>query len=61
MPRGACTFKQRDLVAALKAAKQSGAEVARVEIDRAGRIVVVMGKPAEPPADNGDKNPWDAT
>jgi hypothetical protein len=56
MARGECTFRQRDVTAALKAAKDAGAEVERVEIDKAGKIVVIMGKP------NGNQgtNEWDA-
>jgi len=46
MARGDCTFRQRDLKAALKAAEQSGAKVARVEVRPDGTIVVIMGEPA---------------
>lgn len=46
MARGACTFKQSDITKALKAAKDAGIPVARYEIDRDGRIVVLIGKPA---------------
>jgi len=57
MPRKACTFKQSDVTRALKAARKAGADVARVEIDRQGKIVIVMGKPSE--ASEVDANPWD--
>jgi hypothetical protein len=40
--RGPSTFKQSDLVRALRAARIAGVEVDRVEIDKSGRIVVVM-------------------
>jgi hypothetical protein len=46
MSRGDCTFRQRDLTAALKAAEKSGAKVARVEVKPDGTIVVVMGEPS---------------
>jgi hypothetical protein len=46
MARGETTFRQRDLKAALKAAEQSGAKVARVEVRRDGTIVVIMGEPS---------------
>ena len=46
MSRGACTFRQRDVAAAIKAARDAGVEVARVEIDRKdGKIIVIAGKP----------------
>ena len=40
MARGPCTFKQRDVTQALKAAVAAGMRVARYEIDRDGTIVV---------------------
>ena len=58
MARGDCTFKQRDLTAALKAAAKSGAAVARVEVRRDGTIVVIMGEPSPatvPDSDMGDE------
>ena len=56
MARGPLTFRQRDVTAAIRAAKAAGEEVLRVEIDRSGRIVVVTarGSAAEPQA-----NEWD--
>ena len=59
MPRGECTFRQRDVTAALKAARDAGAEVARVEIDK-GKIIIVMGKPNEAmPEGQEGANEWD--
>jgi hypothetical protein len=45
MARGPLTFRQRDLVRALKGAKAAGLEISKVEIDKDGKIVVVVGKP----------------
>lgn len=59
MPRGNCTFKQRDVTAAVRAVVAAGVEVARVEIDRNGKIVVLTGKAAEAdPASDFDR--WKA-
>ena len=59
MSRGECTFRQRDVTAALRAARDAGAEVARVEIDK-GKIIIVMGKPNEAmPEGQGGANEWD--
>ena len=60
MARGDCTFRQRDLKAALKAAEQSGAKVARVEVKPDGTIVVVMGEPspATVPVEMGTDDEW---
>jgi hypothetical protein len=43
MGRGPCTFKERDVSRAVKAVRKAGMDVARVEIDRDGKIVVVAG------------------
>ena len=59
MPRGPCTFRQRDLMAAVKAVTKAGCEVARVEVGKDGKIVVVTGKTEAPAA--GDTNEWDAS
>ena len=61
MSRGPTTFRQRDVSAAIKAATAAGATVLRVELDKDGRIVLVLanGKQcnAEPEAAG---NEWDA-
>jgi hypothetical protein len=43
MGRGPCTFKGRDVSRAVKAVQKAGIDVARVEIDKDGKIVVVAG------------------
>jgi hypothetical protein len=48
MARGPLSFRQRDLVRALKGAKAAGLEISRVEIDKDGKIVVIMTKSDEP-------------
>lgn len=58
MSRGPSTFRERDLVRALQGARKAGVEVARVEIGRDGKIVIVAGKPAEA-SGNGEVNEWD--
>lgn len=57
MSRGRCTFKQNDVTKAVKAVVAAGVEVARVELDRDGRIVIIAGKP--PPGDTRGGNEWD--
>lgn len=53
MGRGNSTYKQSDLVKALKAVTQSHAAVARVEIKPDGTIVVVIGDPSPATAPPG--------
>lgn len=43
MARGNCTFRQRDLTAAVRAVAKAGVELARIEIDPNGKIVLVTG------------------
>lgn len=60
MARGPCTFKQRDATRAARAVLKAGLNVQRVEIDKDGKIVVVIGKTetANEPATDFDR--WKA-
>ena len=44
MSKGLLTFKETDLRRAIKTFQKLGLPVARVEIDRDGKIVVVVGE-----------------
>jgi hypothetical protein len=60
MSRGPATFRQRDLTAAVKALRAAGCDVARVEIGKDGKIIVVTGRGAdETPEPASDTNEWD--
>jgi hypothetical protein len=43
MSRGRQNFRQSDVVRAIKATRAAGESIARVEIDRHGKIVVIVG------------------
>ena len=58
MARTALTFKQTDVVRLVKAVAAAGVEVARVEVDKDGRIVVIAGKPM-PNEGNQGGDEWD--
>jgi hypothetical protein len=58
MGRGPCTFKEVDLVRALRAAKKAGIEVVRAEVQRDGKIVLVLNKDGEALPNIGG-NEWD--
>src|SRR4029077_14171547 len=45
--RGPLPFRQTDVARAIKGAVAAGLTVQRVEVDKAGKIVVVVGSPAE--------------
>jgi hypothetical protein len=58
MSRGPCTFKQRDVTKAVKAIVAAGVQVERVEIDKAGKIIIVTA--AKPKESAGSaRNEWD--
>lgn len=54
MARERLTYRQRDVAAALRAAKQAGMAPSRVEIDRDGKIVLIF-----PQTENRDASEWD--
>ena len=57
MSRASCTFRQRDVTAAVKAVVAAGVNVARVEVDKSGKIVVIVAKLDE--RHESPDNPWD--
>jgi hypothetical protein len=58
MPRDRLTFRKRDVTAAVKAVEAAGHVVARVEIGRDGKIVVIPARPGNDA--RPDANEWDA-
>ena len=58
MGRERCTFKLVDLTRAIKAAKKAGADVERAEVNRDGKIVLVLKKDDERPS-TSERNEWD--
>jgi hypothetical protein len=66
MPRGVCTFRKRDLTAAIEAAIAAGIEVAGVEVRKDGTIIIKIATPVEKAANDNFSaagknlaNPWD--
>ncbi len=47
MGRAPSNFRQQDVTRAVKAVVAAGVDIARVEIDRAGKIVIVTGRSLE--------------
>jgi hypothetical protein len=58
MSKRPVTFKQADLHRAIKTFQKLGLPVARAEIDRDGKIVIVTGKLVNENAMT-NTNPWD--
>jgi len=60
MSRGQQTFKQSDVIKALKATVKAGIAVERVEIDKNGKIVVVTARPEDAAnRERPEQNEWD--
>jgi hypothetical protein len=55
MARAPCTFRQQDVTRAVKAVRGAGVDIARVEIARDGRIIIVPAVAAQ----TRDENEWD--
>lgn len=58
MSRAPSTFRQRDLTAAVKAVIAGGCQVARAEVDKDGKIVIVARKPGEDES-KAEPSEWD--
>jgi len=61
MSRGPQNFRQRDVAAAIKAARQAGIEVARVKIEKDGTITIITraGRAdGAVPEENQDEKEW---
>jgi hypothetical protein len=55
--RGPQAFRERDLTRAVRAVAKAGVPIAKVEVDKAGKIVVVVGEPGK--AELDQRNEWD--
>jgi hypothetical protein len=58
MTRAPSTFRQQDVTRAVRAVTAAGVHIARVEIDKAGKIIIIPGdsQPVEP--DGCDLDNW---
>jgi len=59
MPKGLQLFKETDLRRAIKTFQKLGLPIARAEIDRDGKIVVVVGEETENLTKGEGANEWD--
>jgi hypothetical protein len=60
MARGPLTFRQNDLTRAVRAVRNAGVEVLRVEVDKDGKIIVVTAETGKTVPATGI-NEWDET
>jgi hypothetical protein len=57
MARAPSTFRQQDVTRAVKAVAAAGVHVARIEIDKTGKIIVIVG--GGEPSGSTEANEWD--
>jgi len=57
--RGPLTFKASDVTRAVKAVAAAGVHIARIEIDKAGKIVIITADPTDKPGETTEANEWD--
>jgi len=59
MARAPSTFRQQDVTRAVKAVTAAGVHIARVEIDKTGKIVIITADPADRLGKMMEANEWD--
>ena len=59
MSRAPSTFRQQDITRAIKAATAAGVGIARIEIDKTGKIVIITAEPTDQPAAKMEGSEWD--
>jgi hypothetical protein len=58
MGRAPSTFRQLDVTRAVKAVAAAGVHIARIEIDKSGKIVIITVDPTDQPGET-EANEWD--
>jgi hypothetical protein len=61
MARAPSTFRQQDVTRAVKAVTAAGVHIARIEIDKAGKIVIIAADANGQPSESTEANEWDRT
>jgi hypothetical protein len=60
MSRAASTFRQQDVTRAVKAVVAAGVDIARVEIDKAGKITIIALGAVPRGEGREEANEWDS-
>ena len=61
MARAPSTFRQQDVTRAVKAVTAAGVHIARIEIDKAGKIVIIAADANGQLGESTEANEWDRT
>jgi hypothetical protein len=59
MARAPSTFRQQDVTRAVKAVTAAGVHIARVEIDKAGKITIITPDRTNRLGETTEANEWD--
>ena len=59
MTRAPATFRQQDVTRAVKAVTAAGVHIARIEIDKSGKIVIITADPTNQAGETTGANEWD--
>ena len=59
MARAPSTFRQQDVTRAVKAVTAAGVHIARIEIDKTGKIVIITVDGADRLGESTEVNEWD--
>jgi hypothetical protein len=59
MARAPSTFRQQDVTKAVKAVTAGGVNIARIEIDKEGKIVIIAVNAGDQPVQVPEANEWD--
>jgi hypothetical protein len=59
MSRAPSTFRQQDVTRAVKAVAAAGVHIARIEIDKAGKIVIITAGASDQHGGTTEANEWD--
>jgi hypothetical protein len=59
MARAPSTFRQQDVTRAVKAVTAAGVHIARVEIDKTGKIVIITTDATDQLGERREENTWD--
>jgi len=59
MARAPSTFRQQDVTRAVKAVTAAGVHIARIEIDKSGKIVIITADTPDQPSKMREANEWD--
>jgi len=59
MARAPSTFRQQDVTRAIRAVAAAGVGIARVEVDRAGKIAIITAEAPDGRGEAREANEWD--